>query len=182
MFITRTRSILLVTPFLLAGSLLLSGCGGGTSATEDTASVVEETDGTETDVEILDMREDRLNGVDDALNTALGDLSARLDAAAPGLEGVGLTFYVDSVDVSLVVDDENTTPAVAASDLRGVLTEIATFSAAHPEITEWVFNAWDLNGWNVNITDAATELELDPSVIDEEWDRLTISSDVIGTL
>jgi hypothetical protein len=178
MFRTRTRR--LVAPALVATALVLAGCSG-TATTGTSTPVDTDADPDTTEVESVDLLADNLHNVDDAVNAALADLSARLDEVTPGLAGVALSTYVDSVDVNVVVEDENITPVVPADDLRAILDELAAFESPGDPVTEWVFNAWDLNGWSVDILETAKELGLDASVIDEEWNRLTIPADLLGS-
>ena len=177
MFITRTRTVRLVTPFALAGVLLLAGCSASGTVTDDTATV-EET----TDEGVEPPYTDNLFASDDALNESLAALSERLDAAAPDLAGVGVSYYGDSVIIALVVHDENETPEISAADLRAVLDELAAFDHPGAAIVEWDIDAWDVNGWTVNVVPAAKELGLDPAFIDEDWENIVIPADAIRTV
>lgn len=178
MFITRTRTVRLVTPFALAGVLLLAGCSAAGSATDEDVATVEET----TDDSVEPPYTDNLFASDDALNESLAALSERLDAAAPDLAGVGVSYYGDTVNIALVVHDENETPEISATDLRAVLDELAAFDHPGAAIVEWDIDAWDVNGWTVSVVPAAKELALDPAFIDEEWESIVIPADAMRSV
>ena len=157
MFITRTRTVRLVTPFALAGVLLLAGCSAAGAVSDDTATVEETTDDS-----VEPPYTDNLFASDDALNESLAALSERLDAAAPDLAGVGVSYYGDTVNIALVVH--------------------AAFEHPGAAVVEWDIDAWDVNGWTVNVVPAAKELGIDPAFIDEDWESVVIPADAIRTV
>ena len=123
MFITRNRVVRIVTPFALAGALVLAGCSSSSTATEaetDT-TVVEEVD-EEVETEGEAPYTDNFYASDAGLNEALQTLSKRLGEVTPDLAGVGVSIYGDltTVDIAVVVHDENETPAIPADAIGTV--------------------------------------------------------------
>lgn len=138
----------------------------------DVDAIVEELDEA-LDGEVADMREDNLFASDPAVDEALAALSARMDAAAPEIAGVGLSFYGEVVNVSVVVESERDTPSVPASALKGILDEIVAFDAP-ADIVEWQLDGWDLDGWTIDLIEPATEIGVRADLVDQEWNRITI--------
>ena len=188
MFITRNRVVRIVTPLALAGALVLTGCSSSSSSTATEAeadTIVVDTVDEEVETEGEAPYTDNFYASDAGLNEALEALSKRLGEVTPDLAGVGVSIYGDltTVDIAVVVHDENETPAIPAADLRAILDELAAFSYDGPQqVTEWSLDGWDAFGWSVPIASTAAELGIDAAYIDADWDNLVIPADAIGTV
>lgn len=181
MFVTRKRVVRIVTPFALAGALVLTGCSA--SAPSDSAEIAVETEveseEASTDFEIV--VENTIMTGDDALDTQLAQFAEDLTAsAAPGVSRILINAYTaDTIGIQVWTDDED--GILNGAQLKPVLDAIQALNPVSP-IGEFEISGWDKEGMQGESNGAAEELGVKAEFIDAEWWQVIIPGDQVQSI